>query len=92
MVKSDSIASDVDESDLASSQGGSTNSLTGGVDGGHTAKSAGDQQNLVSNEWGDDVFIPSECSSEIYCMFLQMLCTQRVKHLYRVSQQRNSLS
>ncbi|XP_065913649.1 uncharacterized protein [Dysidea avara] len=63
VVKSDSIASDVDESDLASSQGGSTNSLTGGVDGGHTAKSAGDQQNLVSNEWGDDVFIPKSEAS-----------------------------
>ena len=63
LVKSDSIASDVDESDLASSQGGSTNSLIGGVDSGHAAERAGDQPGLVSSEWEDDVFIPSKSSN-----------------------------
>jgi len=50
LVKCDSVVSDVDESDVASSQGGSTASLIG-VDGGQS--SCG---NLVSSEWEDDVF------------------------------------
>jgi len=65
----------VDESDLASSQGGSTNSLIGEVDGGHTAESAGDQPDLVSSDWEDDVFTPSKCIG-LYCMFSPMVFTE----------------